>query len=31
MGKRADTKKQSECLSDMLPVRDALDVINEKW
>ena len=31
MVKRADTKKQSECLSEMLPIRDALDVINGKW
>ena len=31
MVKRANTKKQSECLSEMLPIRDALDVINGKW
>ena len=31
MNKTADKKKHSECLSDMLPVRDTLDVINGKW
>lgn len=31
MPKTAGKQNQGECLSDMLPIRDALDVINGKW
>lgn len=31
MAKTADNKKKGECLSKMMGVRDALDVINGKW